>query len=579
MVWSTFTQNIAYRELKGDTVVSSTPVLTGYHIEQPTMATQGTTNHVAWKEYSYDDLSNEICYTSGSSGIWNTAAQLTHAAGESRDPSLVGSGSKLHLLWADNRSGTFGVYYTRSDDGMTWSEEKELVTSNVGAWNPSAVPVGDDCVAFVYEENHMGVGQIRLRMSLDGGSSWENSIPVSDTSNHCTNPAVAADDVGNIYISWQEYVGGKWKVDIKKIPFTISGVGYVSSAVWTGVVDVKAIDNYAYCAFWNGVGIMDISDPTQPALLGKVYTQGRGWGIDVVGFYAYLADDWTGLKVVDISNPFAPVVVGSVDTAGSARAVAVQGNYAYVADMENGLQIVDVSTPSDPLLLGQSDTIGDAVDIDLSGEYAYIADSKAGLAIFDISNPHKPELIASLASYNGYGIFVRNGLAYLAAGENGLVSIDISDPHNPIYMDSFSLNMAFHLDVEANFAYVIDLNKGFFIIDVSDPYELELVGHKDTEDFAYRIDVRDQILYVADGWTGCFTIWDISNFGDISLIGQYWSIDETYDVFYDSGRAYVTGGKTGLFIVDVSVPIEPILMSNYPLPGWENRSGTGGVCL
>lgn len=82
VVWSTFTQNIAYRELDGDTIVSSTPVLTGYHIERPTMATQGTTNHVAWKEYSYDDLSNEICYSSGSGGIWNSVAQLTHAAGE-----------------------------------------------------------------------------------------------------------------------------------------------------------------------------------------------------------------------------------------------------------------------------------------------------------------------------------------------------------------------------------------------------------------------------------------------------------------------------------------------------------------
>lgn len=84
---------------------------------------------------------------------------------------------------------------------------------------------------------------------------------------------------------------------------------------------------------------MDISDPTKPALVGKVYTQGRGWGIDVVGSYAYLADDWKGLQVVDISSATNPILVGQCDTHSKALAVAVSGEYVYIADLHIGLTI------------------------------------------------------------------------------------------------------------------------------------------------------------------------------------------------------------------------------------------------
>ena len=219
VVWSTFIQNIAYRELDGDIVVSDSPIITGYHVEAPAIAAMGGTNYVAWKQYNYDDLNNEIYYSFGCNGIWSDAARITQAQGESRDSCLVGSGSKLHNFWADNRDGKFGIYYANSTDGVSWENEKKLISSDIGAWNPQGVSLtGKDAIGFVYEENRVGIGQIRWCISFDGGTTWMNSIRVSDSPNYCANPALAADGVGNVYIVWQEHKGGKWRINGRRNP-------------------------------------------------------------------------------------------------------------------------------------------------------------------------------------------------------------------------------------------------------------------------------------------------------------------------------------------------------------------------
>ncbi|MDB9486502.1 cadherin domain-containing protein, partial [Dolichospermum circinale CS-537/01] len=46
---------------------------------------------------------------------------------------------------------------------------------------------------------------------------------------------------------------------------------------------------------------------------------------------------------MDISNPTTPTLKGNYDTSGAANSVQVVGNYAYVADESSGLQIIDVS--------------------------------------------------------------------------------------------------------------------------------------------------------------------------------------------------------------------------------------------
>jgi hypothetical protein len=67
-----------------------------------------------------------------------------------------------------------------------------------------------------------------------------------------------------------------------------------------------------------------------------------GSAIDVApaGNSAHVAAAGRGLRIIDVSDPSAPAVVGFYDTAGYARGVALGGDYAYVADSGGGLFIL-----------------------------------------------------------------------------------------------------------------------------------------------------------------------------------------------------------------------------------------------
>ena len=99
-------------------------------------------------------------------------------------------------------------------------------------------------------------------------------------------------------------------------------VDYVGSILWNGVSDVKVVGNYAYCAFVNGLVILDVSNPAAPVFVSRLYCQGTGEGIDVAGGYAYLANGPSGLRIINVGNPQSPVLAGSYDTPDEARDVS-----------------------------------------------------------------------------------------------------------------------------------------------------------------------------------------------------------------------------------------------------------------
>jgi hypothetical protein len=88
--------------------------------------------------------------------------------------------------------------------------------------------------------------------------------------------------------------------------------------------------------------------------------------------------------VVNISNPSAPAIVGTADTPGEAYGVAVAGNHAYVADFEAGLTVVDITSPTSPAILGTVITPDYSLAVSVSGTRAYIADNDYGLVLLPI---------------------------------------------------------------------------------------------------------------------------------------------------------------------------------------------------
>jgi hypothetical protein len=147
---------------------------------------------------------------------------------------------------------------------------------------------------------------------------------------------------------------------------------------------------YEFCIF-------NIANPNSPSLV-SLLTIDSLLCIKVVDNYAYVGGE-TSLKVIDISNKSNPVIVGSVGigSTGYANHLDVVGNKAYVALSAGGLKIFDISTPTNPILVSSiAKSSAETSDVKVHGNLAYVLDNDPGLIrIFDISNVNNPILLYS----------------------------------------------------------------------------------------------------------------------------------------------------------------------------------------
>ena len=210
-------------------------------------------------------------------------------------------------------------------------------------------------------------------------------------------------------------------------------------------------------------------DSLNVRLVGHYDTGSEAYRVYVSGSYAYVADCFDGLRIIDVSDPVHPSEVGFYDTGNMANGVFVSGSYAYVANGYGGLHIIDVFDPAHPLKVGSFNTGGEAYGVFVSGSYAYVADYGDGLRIINVSNAAHPSQVGfyNTESY-AYGVFVSGSYAYIADRYGGLRVIDVSDPAYPSEVGFYDTgDEARCIFVSGSYAYVADQSDGLYILDVS----------------------------------------------------------------------------------------------------------------
>jgi len=237
----------------------------------------------------------------------------------------------------------------------------------------------------------------------------------------------------------------------------------------------------------NPVSFFDISDKTNPLLLGQKVCPAMTYDISVSGNLAFIACWWDGVRVFDFSDPTDPTLVahmhGWVNGAipGEefcyAQSVDVQGNYCYILDYgpfedddTKGVYIFDVSNIADPVLINRYvDYEGEGDDFDVFGDYAYIADKLGGMSITNIADPLAPfNLGYCFLPDSPTGIEVQGQFAYISNYINGGVEVvDISDPSTPVISAYYRQTGCFAMKValSGSLVYIADGPAGIGIYD------------------------------------------------------------------------------------------------------------------
>lgn len=106
---------------------------------------------------------------------------------------------------------------------------------------------------------------------------------------------------------------------------------------------VAVVGNYLYLVDWEGLQVLDVSAvPTAPSKVGFVSTRWQGLTVAVEGNIAVVTQGedgpagsiWGALGIVDVSEPTQPMVVGSYETRHIATDVVLKNGDAYVTDAQ-----------------------------------------------------------------------------------------------------------------------------------------------------------------------------------------------------------------------------------------------------
>jgi len=383
---------------------------------------------------------------------------------------------------------------------------------------------------------------------------------------------------------------------------------YMGTLAFNGYVsDVRAAGEYLYVGFkartdWYlplyqaGLGIFDISNPAEPALVSFYETSADVQALQVSGSYVY-AVLGAGLGIFDVSDPSDPVLAGMFTddilispytNIYSISAIGVSGDSAYLAG-EAGLFIVNVSDPSNPVLAGSIDLPdleeGEKYRIQVSGKYVFIAARYHGLYVVDAGDPGAP-VFAGLYGRRSNDVYVEDGYAYLAAGRT-LKVLDVGDPVVPalagLYFFKYGAN---GVHASGDYAYMTtsyefedftDYMYRMDMIDITNP-----ASPVKTDEF-YEVDcnpayrsVRNEVFvqggyaYLAFGPFG-LQILDISNPEALTLVGKLYDyeIGEAVSIQVSGDYAYVLVAVRDLFldtkkrlrVIDVSNPYEPVVVA------------------
>ncbi len=498
----------------------------------------------------------------GVSYIDVTNPQFIQYIGHSEYPSMAGNNAigidiaNDHIYVADTNNGL--EIFSISGGGTL---------SSRGSYNPGSDQAFDvsvtgtnACVAFISS------GLVVVDVSNPSSPSSSKSYDTVDSLH-----AVGASGNYAYIVDDGQFIS----VDITQASLSISG----SCTLDVTVEDITVSGNYAYVT-GEGIHIIDVSDPTSPAIIGSQNTSGDSTGVDTdgTGEYAYVADGASGMKVFDLVKPDSPTLGTVAGTTNTAQDVKIYGNYVYAAVHGGGIQSFSISNLASPTQKDIFATDNTAYKVEVCGDYAFVADGGTGLQIIDISNPVDMEGIATCDTPgSAIDVALKGDYALIADYSSGVQIIDISDVSTPTLVASYNTpGKAWGIDVYGDYVFVADDSEGLLILDISNPSLPTKEGSVSSPDANLRaqsVAVTGDYAYVGyrstfGGTDPVLQTVDISNPSSPIQTATTVTADDVNYVKIRGNYMYTASDDAGgLEIFSLGIPSSPARIATLPTPG------------
>ncbi|MDE1818029.1 MAG: PEFG-CTERM sorting domain-containing protein [Thaumarchaeota archaeon] len=135
---------------------------------------------------------------------FTNATSISSVSGDSELPSLLVSNDGVFVIWTETDSGKSNVLFSKSTDGgYTFDNPVNLSATTNGQSSYPQFAENGTHIYVVWQSALSGTSNILMTRSLDGGTSFEKPLQLSDGSQLSAFPQVALSG-NNVYSSWIE---------------------------------------------------------------------------------------------------------------------------------------------------------------------------------------------------------------------------------------------------------------------------------------------------------------------------------------------------------------------------------------
>ncbi|MBK7048648.1 MAG: hypothetical protein IPH48_19565 [bacterium] len=383
-------------------------------------------------------------------------------------------------------------------------------------------------------------------------------------------------DSGRIIVNGDAvYVSGNvfspWAGRLHVIDVSDSAAPVVVDSLNIFTADVEMRDNHLYvAAVGDGFNIVSLADPLHPELVGHLDYLDLGFGpncVSLMGSFAYLSYDGPTGVVVDISDPSQPQVVGPFDIPWGIWALSCAGSTGYVGS--NGdLVVLDCSDPLHPIQTEVISVPEELTEMTVLGNLG-AAYGTSTIYLFDLTDPAHPSLQSTFIPQHGDQDqrFAVSGNLLLWITTFAAEIWDLSNPAQPQFVDVIdAVDGAFGYGIGPDRIYILDAAAYFARLAVMDYSSRSLESWAEmARPFgafgSSNFDFAGDRLLTVNGTT--LSVLDVPATGPVIQLGTLPMAP--YGRLIDAdGDLAVCWLQGGMRLVDVSAPATPVLRGSLP---------------
>lgn len=174
------------------------------------IAAYGNKLHVVWpdKRNGHHDIFYKRSIDNGET--WSADVKINDTNIETYSPSIAVSGSKIHLVWNDERNGNGEIYYCQStNEGVSWGNNIRLTNDPFSSGSPSVSCSGQNINVY-WTDLRDGNAEIYYKRSTDNGTTWSGDTRLTNAPSVSQSPAIAQNGL-NLHVVWDDWRNGQNK--------------------------------------------------------------------------------------------------------------------------------------------------------------------------------------------------------------------------------------------------------------------------------------------------------------------------------------------------------------------------------